>query len=347
MRLMSSFLALCVLAVLPALSGCATKLPDHYVELIAWRGEVVTTLRQQRDPYSMVAVALFPAALTDLEFYKDPIIIGSLDAAAAARPDDAAIAALRLMACLALPDCDHARAAEALGRVDPGNGIALWSHLRSEFESADERRIDAALVQLARSSSFNVHQNANIVAAVQSLRSTALPPPPQEPDIDAASALGLEMLGNYTGYALRMLSGAPSVLEACRYSEAATDRHRMCLQILSTMMASDAEILQMLGASLTCRIASPGSADLDQARAAFRRVDWTSESLLGAIQRMAQEGQTEALQRYLDLELEMMSRHAREEDSRRALVAALGLAVDPPDDWQSKRRLKVGNCGPD
>jgi hypothetical protein len=155
------------------------------------------------------------------------------------------------------------------------------------------------------------------------------------------------MRGEYTSYALRMISTSPSVLEACRHSEAASDRHRICLQILSTMMASDTEILQMLGASMTCRIASPSSADLDEARATFRRVDWISEHLLGALQRMAQEGQTEAMQRYLHLELEMMGRHAREEDSRRALVAALGLAADPPDEWQSKRRLKIGNCGPD
>lgn len=330
-----------------ALSGCATKLPDDYVKLVAWRGEVITTLRQQRDPSSMVAAALLPVSFTDLEFYTDPVIIESLDAAAAAAPDDAAIAALRLMACLALPECDHAGAAEALGRVDPGNGIALWSNVRSAFESADERRIDAALVQLTRSSSFNVHQNANIVAAVQSLRSTALPPPPQEPDIDPASALGLEMLGNYTGYVFRMINTAPSVLAVCRDSKSPDDRHRVCLQILSTMMASDTEILQMLGASLTCRIASPGSAELEQARAKFRRVDWMSEHLLSEMERAAQEGHTEAMQRYLDLELEMMRRHAREEDSRRALVLALGVAADPPDEWKSKRRLKVGNCEPD
>jgi hypothetical protein len=140
------------------------------------------------------------------------------------------------------------------------------------------------------------------------------------------------MLGSYSVYALQTVRTTPSLLDSLsRPVEAASQRHRMCLQILSTMLASDVTILQMLGASWACRIASPGTAELDRARATFRHNKWTSEHLMSALMRGAEERQGEHVQRYLDVQIETMRLNAREEDSERAHAVALGFAPDPPE----------------
>jgi hypothetical protein len=344
MRLMPSFLAACALAALAALSGCATARSDRYAEFTAWRIQVITTLREQRDPDSLIATALLSESVGVPDDDPDPDLVAAL-AAAAAASDSAAIAALHLLVCLQRADCDHSIAATALQRMDPDNGLALWPQVRSALQSGDESRIDAAITQLAQSGSFNLHQNANIVAAVRSIRRTVLPTPPDELEIEVASSLAVEMLGSYSVYALQTVSTTPSLFSACRDVEEASQRHRMCLQLLSTMMASDITILQMLGASWTCRIASPGTAELDRARATFRLNKWTSDHLMSALRRGVKERQGEHVQRYLDVQIETMRLNAREEDSERAHAVALGFAPDPPEDWQPEHRFVVGNCG--
>jgi hypothetical protein len=344
MRLIPSFLAVCALAALAALSGCATARSDRHAEFTAWRIQVIATLREQRDPDSLIAAALLSESVGVPDDDPDPDLVAAL-AAAAAASDSAAIAALHLLVCLQRADCDHATAATALQRVDLDNGLALWPQVRSALQSGDEGRIDAALTQLAQSGSFNLHQNASVVTAVRSIRRTALPALPGEPEIEVASSLAAEMLGSYSVYALQMVRTTPSLLDTCRTSEAASQRHRMCLQILSTMLASDVTILQMLGASWACRIASPGTAELDRARATFRHNKWRSEHLMSALRRGVKERQGEHVQRYLDVQIETMRLNAREEDSERAHAVALGFAPDPPENWQPKHRLVVGNCG--
>ena len=326
MRLMNGFLALCVLAVLPALGGCATTRSDaQYTEdYAAWQARLTAALSAQGDADSLVALALLRRTVTEPRYFTDTTALNALTAAVAAAPENRAIAALRLQACLAAQACDATEPAEHVRRIDPGNGIADWAPLRAAMLSNDAPRIDTALAALANAQTFSVHFSNYVVAAADALVRTRLPAEPQR----RRSGESVDWLFvAIDGSSLYTTAAVQDLAKACRDPAASTARIANCLRMYATLLRSDTLGLQSFGANQILRLAPRGSPEAAAAAEVRRNLDWYNEGLYSAARpwnfRRIQTEQLVALRSY-----------AREEDARRALLTALEVPAAPPADWK-------------
>ena len=318
----------CVIAIgaLGLLAACtaARAEPEYGERYTAWQGQLTTALTAQGDADSLVALALLRRSITEPRHFTDATALDALNAAAASTPENRAVAALRLQACLAAQACDATEPAEHVRRIDPGNGIADFADLRSATQSGDATRIDAALTALARASAFNIYFNANTVAATDALSRTRLA---AEPDQRRSGKAG-EWMGVVTdGYSLYSTAAVEDIAKACRDPAATDARRANCLRTFANMQRSDAMVLQSFGANQTLRHAGPATAAAAAARETRRRIDWSGESLAGAMKPWNFRQIPAVL-------LDARRSHAREEDAQRALLAHLRVAEDPPADWR-------------
>lgn len=352
MRLMTSFLALCVLAVLPALGGCATgrSESDALSEHNAWVTKGAEALALRTDANSRLARALAPLPLPFSDDYSDPAWIpvisvdradvDRLDAAAAHAPESRPILAFRLLGCLAIEDCDASAAAESLARVDPGNALALIPRLRTALQSEDEAAVDAALEALGPQPDFRTYSNAAAVIAVDAfISATDAGKSRRNAELEAITWLS-GVIGRQSVY---LFEAFTDVTKACRGSLSAR-RHAACVQARALLMGSDSLIVQMAAVGQANRNAAAGSAEAAMALELRRRFDWESESLMSVY---TPKVRPKEVLLWSKQQLAAMRTHARESDSRRAVLIAMHVSPDPPADWQSKRRLESGNSGPD
>ncbi|MEZ5457788.1 MAG: hypothetical protein R3E65_00255 [Steroidobacteraceae bacterium] len=116
------------------------------------------------------------------------------------------------------------------------------------------------------------------------------------------------------------------------------------MQARALLMGSDSLIVQMAAAGQANRNAAAGSAEAAMALELRRRFDWESEILMSVY---TPKVRAKEVLLWSKQQLAAMRTHARESDSRRAVLIAMHVSPDPPDDWQSKRRLKIGSSEPD
>jgi hypothetical protein len=332
------------MAMLP---GCASPRlnADVLAQDAAWVDDTIAVLDRQGDPDSLVAIALLSESpLLPLDRL-DSAAIEALRRAALSAPDNAVIAALRLFACLTAKECDETEPAAALQRLDPGNAAALVPRVRSALRSGDADAIDAAVAEFAGATTFNLHQNPGIVSAIDALGRATLPRRPGSDEFVDVRYLTAEMLGAYSTYALSLFESSGTVTEICRDAVLGSARHSNCVRAFKLMMSADTSILQILGASLTCRIAPADSAQVATAREFMRRFEWTGilrSEAMGPIP--PSEGDSSAIRRFLIQDHEAMRLHAREDDARRAHLISLGMDPDPPEDWMPKKESAIGNA---
>jgi hypothetical protein len=352
MRLMTSFLALCVLAVLPALGGCATRRSEvgSLDEHNAWVTMHAETLALRTDANSRLARALAPRPLPMVSDLSDPAWISAvsvdrtdvdrLDSAAAQAPESRPILAFRLLGCLAIESCDAGAAAESLARVDPGNGLALVPQLRAALQSEDPAAIDAALEALGVQSDFRTHSNAAAIIALDAFVSATHA---------GRSRRGRELesvawMGQVFGRQVVFLDSAfTDVIRTCQ-GTLSQRRETACSQVRALLMRSDSYTVQMVAAGQASRRAVAGSPEAAMALELRRRADWFSENLRSVYTPKLRP--KTALQ-WSNQQLTAMRTHARESDSYRAVMIAMNVNPDPPDDWKSRHELEIGNYGRD
>lgn len=351
MRFMQCCPGLCALAVLIALSGCATTRSesDNLAEHNAWVTKGAEALALRTDAYSRLARALAPLPLPMVDDYSDPAWtrfnsinrtdVDRLDAAAAQAPENRAIAAFRLLGCLAIEDCGASAAAESLARVDPGNALALVPQLRTALQSEDEAAVDAALEALGPQPDFRTYSNAAAVIAVDAfISATHAGKSRRNAELEAITWLS-GVIGRQSVY---LFEAFTDVTKACRGSLSAR-RHAACVKARALLMGSDSLIVQMAAVGQANRNAAAGSAEAAMALELRRRFDWESESLMSVYTPKVRPKQVLLWSKQ---QLDAMRTHARESDSRRAVLIAMHVSPDPPDDWKPKRRLAIGSGGP-
>ncbi|MEZ5457787.1 MAG: hypothetical protein R3E65_00250 [Steroidobacteraceae bacterium] len=298
--------------------------PQYGERYTVWQAQLTTALTAQSDADSLVALALLRRSVTEPRYFTDATALDALNAAAAAAPENRAVAALRLQACLAAQGCDATEPAAHVQRIDPGNGIADFASLRSATQSGDATQIDAALASLANALAFNIYFNANTVAATDALSRTRLAAEPNQ----RRSGKAVEWLVAVTdGYSLYGTAAVEDIAKACRDPAATDARRANCLRTFATLQGSDAMVLQSVGANQTLRHAAPTIAAAAAARETRRRLDWYGESLAGAMKPWNFRQIPAAL-------LAARRVHAREEDAQRALLAHLKVSAEPPADWK-------------
>jgi len=346
MRLTLGFLILCAAAV-ATLAGCATSrsTPDVLAEDSAWLDQAVAALERRGDPGSLVAVAL----LSESPIYgldrPDSVAINALRAAAVAAPENRGIAALRLLVCLAANECNATEAADGLQRIDPANGATLLPKLQSALRSGNADAIDAALAELAGAATVNLYQNPNVVFATDALDGADLPRHPESPEFEVISYLSAAMVGAYPLYEMSLFYGSGTVSEICRDAVAGSARHGNCVKAFELIMSADTSTLQILGASLTCRIAPADSESVAKAREFMRQFEWTGNLLSEAMGASSlAEIDPDRVHQFLSQQHEAMRRHAREDDARRAHLISMGMDPDPPADWMPKKESAIGNA---
>lgn len=322
-----SRLLCCVIAIgaLGLLAACPAMRddPEYGQRYTAWQAQLTTALTAQGDADSLVALALLRRSVTEPRYFTDATALNALTAAAAAAPENRAVAALRLQACLAAQACDATEPAAHVRRIDPGNGIAGFADLRGATQSGDATRIDAALAALANASAFNIYFNANTVAAADALSRTRLA---AEPDQRRSGKASEWLIVVTDGYSLYGTAAVEDIAKACRDPAATDARRSNCLRTFATLQRSDAMVLQSVGANQTLRHAAPDTAAAAAARATRRWIDWYGESLAGAMKPWNFRQIPAVL-------LAARRSHAREEDAQRALLAHLKVSADPPADW--------------
>jgi len=287
---------------------------------------VTAALAQQRNVDSGIAQAFLRRSVSEPQHHTDPDALAALHAAAAIAPAHQAVAALRLQACLAALDCDATEPAEHLRRIDPGNGLAGLADLRAAMRRDDAAAIDAALAELAAATAFNSYFNANVVAASGALERTQLP---AFADGRRSAAAEEWLYSVISGSALYTTVGIQDLVRACRGPDSNDARRTSCLRITDMLMRSDTLTMQSFAARQALRMAQPGSLEALKAAELRRRLDWYNDALNAGLKPWNFRKTPGKL-------LVALRDHPREEDARRALLAALNIAADPPADWAPK-----------
>jgi hypothetical protein len=310
------------------LSGCASprSAADYATQYATWQGQVTTALRQQGDVDSLIALAFLRRSVSEPRHHTHPDALAALHAAIAITPTHRPVAALRLQACLAALECDVAEAAVHLRRIDPGNGLADLADLRAAMLRNDAAATDAALASLAAATAFNTYFNANVVAAADALERTQLPAAADRRRNGAAEVWLYTVID---GVALYATVGVQEFARTCNGPDTADARRSSCLRITDMLMRSDTLTMQSFATRQALRMAQPDSPEVLTAAELRRRLDWYNDALNAGLKPWN-------FRRTPGMLLVALRDHPREEDARRALLAALNIVADPPVDWAPK-----------
>jgi hypothetical protein len=249
----------------------------------------------------------------------DPRNAGALIARSVeAAPGDPVIAFAALQACARISDCDVSAAATRLYAADPLNGFSVMPELESAVAVDDDRRIDAALEQMARRSEWRVYWNRAITRAtdVHLLAARALPKAEARELRDEASSHVAA-----TGVTAGILIPAYRPIMAACTVEAGSRRHARCQEIARGLQRGDAVITQSVGYSLELELVPAGSPEHQTAAERQRELMWLMSSKEPTRQRSSDEFR------------QLQAALPREEDVFREVLRRRGKPTEPPRGW--------------
>jgi hypothetical protein len=272
----------------------------------------VAQLTQAGDADSLAAAAEFSRLGNDGPVQQ----LRLLERATALAPQRADLLWLKVMVCTHTEGCDPAPFAEALHKLDPGNGAAWAPLIDRATKLNDAAAVHRYLAAMGGSPRFDLYWNTRIAHLTNALIK-----------VDAHDA-GMALM-NVTGMeAAVSIPVFKNITGACR-GDALQDEERLmtCRGIVGAMLEGDTYIVEMVGASLAKRLWPEGSAAYSAAAGAWRVAQY----------RIRARGRLEykLMHKRDALEcLSLMQSHRTEQDLTEAILSRAGVSAMPPADWQ-------------
>jgi hypothetical protein len=239
------------------------------------------------------------------------------------QPQSASLGWLHLQLCSGTPGCDIRDVATVMRWVDADNGAAWVQTLAAAQKDRDQTEIDRILADMTHGARFDLYWNRIVVLMVETLRAARGELPGGFAGSDAAR------LTTVTGIAgAEIIPAFSPLVEACRESGGAPERHDLCLKLSKTMQHGDTIAAQLAGFSIERHLLPP---DSKEARAISER-----KHILEWRQTEAAKFDTPLLPWMKNARararLALMRAMPREEDVCIAILREHNVALEPPEE---------------
>jgi len=281
-----------------------------------WRTAAAAALISRADANSLAAAAA-------LRFAGPSSGPSALDLAARASelaPQSASIGWLRLQLCSGTPSCDIRDAATVMRWVDADNGAA-WLQALSAAQK-DPTEVDRILADMAHGTRFDFYWNRIVVLMADALHTVRNQVPGSYLSSDASR---LKLASGIAS--AEVIPPFSALVEACRESGAAQERHELCLKLSKIMQRGDTVVAQMVGFSIERRLHAPDSKEARAIAERRRVLEWrvaAAAKLDDALLPWTKNARARA-------RLMQMRTMPREEDVCIAILREHKMALDPPE----------------
>jgi hypothetical protein len=238
-------------------------------------------------------------------------------------PQNASIGWLHLQLCGGTPNCDIRDVSTVMRWVDADNGAAWLQTLAAAQRDRDQTEVDRILADMAHGARFDLYWNRIVVLMVDALHAARNELPGGFASSDGARLTTVS--GIATG---EIIPAFTPLVEACRESGAAPERHDLCLKLSKIMQRGDTIVAQMAGFSIEKHLLTP---DSKEARAIAERrhvLEWR----LAAAAKFDSPLLPWMKNARARARLAQMRAMPREEDVCIAILREHKMALEPPED---------------
>jgi hypothetical protein len=160
-------------------------------------------------------------------------------------PQSANLGWLHLQLCSGTPACDIRDVATVMRWVDADNGAAWLQTLATAQKDRDQTEVDRILADMAHGARFDLYWNRIVVLMVETLHAARGELPSGFAGSDAARLATITAIAGG-----EIIPPFSPLVEACRDSGAAPERHDLCLKLSKTMQHADTIAAQLAGFSI-------------------------------------------------------------------------------------------------
>jgi len=296
-------------------------------KFLTWRIAAADTLMARADAESLATAAAlrYVGSAGNAKLGSVKPGPSALDLAARASelaPQDASIGWLHLQLCSAAPACDIRDVATVMRWVDADNAAAWLQTLAAAQKDKDTTEVDRILADMAHGARFDLYWNRIVVLMVDALDAAHDELPGSYAASDSARLITAS--GIASG---EVVPPFTTLVEACRESAAAAERHELCLRLSKTMQRGDTIVAQMAGFSIERHLFAP---DSKEARAIAERkhvLEWR----LAAAAKFDSPLLPWMRNARARARLARMRAMPREEDVCIAILRQHKMALDPPE----------------
>ena len=309
----------------PASASASHGAPEKYR---AWRMAAAQVLVSRTDANSLATAAALRysgsvGAARTAGTADKPSAVELAARASELQPQSASLGWLHLQLCSGTPGCDIRDVATVMRWVDADNGAAWVQTLAAAQKDRDQTEIDRILADMTHGTRFDLYWNRIVVLMVETLRAARGELPGSFAGSDAAR------LTTVTGIAgAEIIPAFSPLVEACRESGGAPERHDLCLKLSKTMQHGDTIAAQLAGFSIERHLLPP---DSKEARAISER-----KHILEWRQTEAAKFDTPLLPWMKNARararLALMRAMPREEDVCIAILREHNVALEPPEE---------------
>ncbi len=311
--------------------GAAISAPNSHAaadKYRAWRTAAAESLIARADANSLATAAAlrFGSSSGQTKAGSSSPVPSAVDLAARASelaPQDAGIGWLHLQLCRGTPNCDIRDVATVMRWVDADNGAAWLQSLAAAQRDRDSTEVDRILADMAHGARFDVYWNRIVVMMVDTLDAARIELP------GGFAASDSSRLTTASGIAsAEIIPAFAPLVDACRESNAAPERHELCLKLSKVMQRGDTIVTQMAGFSIEKHLLSPDSKEaraiaerrhvLEWRQAAAARFDTPLLPWMKNARARARLAQMRAM--------------PREEDVCIAILRSHKMALEPPEE---------------
>jgi hypothetical protein len=237
-------------------------------------------------------------------------------------PQSASIGWLHLQLCAGTPTCDLRDVATVMRWVDADNGAVWLQTLAVAQRDRDSTEVDRILADMALGVRFDFYWNRIVVLMVDALDAVVYELP------DGFAASDASRLNTVIGIAGgEIIPPFTPLTEACRDSNALTERRELCLKVSKSMQHSDTVAAQMAGFNLARHLLAPDSKEARAVTERRRILEWrVAEAAKFDNPLLPWTKNARARAR-----LAQMRALPREEDVCIAILKAHRMALEPPE----------------
>jgi hypothetical protein len=326
--------------VAPCFAGAATpavvpgttmpRSHSHAAEdkYLALRAEAAALLSSRADANSLATAAALRYAgpgygAKTVSLNPKPSALELAARASELAPQNASIGWLHLQLCSRTPTCDIRDVATVLRWVDADNGAAWLQTLATAQKDRDATEVDRILADMARAARFDFYWNRIVVLMVDALDAARDQLPGGFAGSDSARLTTVSAIASS-----EIIPPLNALVEACRESNAATERRELCMKLSRTMQRGDAIVAQLVGFSIERHLLAP---DSKEARAMIAERKHVLEWRAAAAAKFDDPLLPWTKNARARARLAAMRAMPRQEDVCIAILREHKMAVDPPE----------------
>jgi hypothetical protein len=296
-------------------------------ELEEWTRGVAAWLSARDDADALVTAALLANSEAG---YDEQKMVPLLKRATEKAPDSARIQAVAMMLCFAFQPCDTAPYERALRKIAPENALGWVLHALRASRAGDQEALRSALAQMSRAKTYDLYENAGLVATVSQFRNALVPFPHTKGSSQAVSRDRFA-LGVYWDLSVFHFTAIEKFCKSATEDEVLAQ----CHQVGAAMRAGDTSLINLAGISISRHGLPADSAEARSLAQQERQMRWIHAREDEIMRAENPDYPAQFPPRLLGI----MADHPRAMDVYRTVLEEHGIPTEPPSDW------KCDDCG--